>query len=74
MFTMSRSYKYAIFKCSPGKITKRRSSKKIRVWIKELDVGFKSSRQFKHQVNQYDLCDWVNIPVTYQKIQKAKRK
>ena len=71
---MSRSYRYPIFKDKPGKKTKRSSSKKIRQWLKDEEKGFKSSKQFKHQVNQYDLVDWIWRPVKKKWIEKAKRK
>ena len=71
---MSRSYKYPITKDSPSKIMKRLSSKRIRRWLIKLDTGFKSSKQFKQQVNQYDLVDWITLPENKKEINKAKRK
>lgn len=71
---MSRSYKAPVWKDRPGKRTKRASSKSIRRWLKGLDFGFKSSKQFKHQINQYDLIDWIYHPTDMVMIEKAKRK
>ena len=71
---MSKSYKYPVYKDKANKFIKRASSKKNRAWLKTLDFGFKSSKQFKYQVNQYDLCDWLILPNTKEQIKKARRK
>ena len=72
---MSRSYKkYPVIKDRTSKFVKRLSSKKIRKWLKDEDRGFKSSRQFKHQLNQYDIHDWIYRPDNDEDIEKYKRK
>ena len=72
---MSRSRKHPVFKGS-DKYYKKLSNKRIRKWIATLDVGFKSKRQFKQQVNPWDICDWKYVvDKTNKKLfNKAKRK
>jgi hypothetical protein len=71
---MGKSYRYPIFKDEPDKYMKRLSNKKIRKWLKKEDKGFKSKKQFKHQVDQYDIVDWRTRPQNANDYNKAKRK
>jgi len=71
---MGKSYRYPIFKDEPDKYMKRLSNKKIRKWLKKEDRGFKSKRQFKQQVDQYDIVDWKINPGNDDDYVKAKRK
>lgn len=71
---MSRSYKYPIFKDKASKTTKRLSSKAIRRWLRTLEIGFKSMKLFRQQINPYDLCDWKIFPIKQSDIEKSKRK
>ena len=63
---MGKSYRYPVFKDEPDKYMKRLSNKKIRKWLKKQDRGFKSGKQFKHQVDQYDISDWRSIVDKYE--------
>ena len=71
---MGKSYRYPIFKDNPDKYMKRLSNKKIRKWLKKEDKGFKSKKQFKQQVDQYDIVDYKRYPLTPDECFKARRK
>jgi len=71
---MGKSYRYPIFKDEPDKYMKRLSNKKIRKWLKKQDKGFKSKKQFKQQVDQYDIVDWKYVPDNDNEYAKARRK
>ena len=71
---MGKSYRYPVFKDNPDKYMKKLSNKKIRKWLKKQDKGFKSRKQFKHQVDQYDIVDYKHYPSTSDEYIKARRK
>lgn len=72
---MSRSYKHtAVLKQHNVPYYKRLSNKKIRVFLRELEVGFKSTKLFRIIVNPWDICDWKYYPKDKQSKLKAKRK
>ncbi len=71
---MGKSYRYPVFRDQPDKYMKRLSNKKIRKWLKKEDRGFKSRRQFKQQVDPYDISDWKFYPEDEYDYAKAKRK
>jgi len=72
---MSRSYKHtSVIKQRNDQNAKRQSNKKIRKFLTNLEVGFKSTKLFRIVLNPWDICDWKYYPKDKQSKLKARRK
>jgi hypothetical protein len=76
---MSKSYKkIAIFKDKAHKNNKRWANKRIRKFIKSVEVGFKSINFFHKLYNSWDISDWkiksTDRNFDQELLEKSKRK